>query len=81
MTCQLNSPACNGATPFPVIVNPYSLSGTSTHPAYGAGVQLKFTSFAVRAEYERISVVSGDVNLLSLGVTFGPQAILPISHP
>jgi hypothetical protein len=38
-------------------------------PAYGA--QLKFTNLAVRAEYERISAGSGDVDLLSLGVTLG----------
>jgi hypothetical protein len=63
--CPLNLPC------LPVIVPPYAASGKSTHPAYGAGTQLKFTSFAVRAEYERISAGSGDVDLLSLGVTFG----------
>jgi len=79
--CQLNDPACYGATPFPIIVNPYSASGSSAHLAYGAGAQLKFKGFTMRAEYERISVGSGDVNLLSLGVTFGLDAILPVSQP
>jgi opacity protein-like surface antigen len=74
--CPLNLPTC-----LPVAVPPYAASGTSTHPAYGAGAQLKFKSFAVRAEYERISAGSGDVDLLSLGVTFGLQAILPVSQP
>ena len=64
-TCPLNLPC------FPVFVPPYSASGNSTHPAYGAGAQLKFTNLAVRAEYERISAGSGDVDLLSLGVTLG----------
>jgi hypothetical protein len=39
--------------------------------AYGAGAQLKFTRLAIRAEYERISASSGDVDMLSLGLTFG----------
>ena len=81
LTCQLSGPACSGATPFPVIVNPYSASGSSAHLAYGAGAQLKFKGFIVRAEYERISAGSGNVDLLSLGVTFGFQAILPVSQP
>jgi len=64
-TCPLNLPC------LPVIVHPYSASSKSTHPAYGAGAQLKFGRLAVRAEYERINASSGDVDLLSLAVTFG----------
>ena len=64
-TCPLNLPC------LPVVVPPYSASGKSTHLTYGAGAQLKFTSLAVRGEYERISASSGDVDLLSLSVTFG----------
>lgn len=67
-TCRISSPPCAGL-PLPILVD-YSANGTSTHPAYGAGAQLKFTGLAVRAEYERISDGSGDVDLLSLGVTF-----------
>jgi len=66
VTCGFILPPCT-----PLFVPPYSASGTSTHPAYGAGAQLKFTNLAVRVEYERISAGSGDVDLLSLGVTFG----------
>jgi opacity protein-like surface antigen len=64
-TCSLSIPTCLVES-----IPPYSASGTSPHPAYGAGAQLKSSSFAVRAEYERISASSGDVDLLSLGVTF-----------
>jgi opacity protein-like surface antigen len=74
-TCPVNLPC------LPVYVPPYSASGTSTHPVYGTGAQLKFKGFAVRAEFERISAGSGNVDLLSLGVTFGAQAILPVSQP
>jgi len=80
--CALNIP-CSPDTL--VVVPPFSASSTSTHPAYGAGAQVKFSSFTVRAEYERISVGRGDVDLLSVGVTFGlqaaVQAVLPVSQP
>lgn len=64
-TCPTSIPAC-----LPVFVPPYSANGSSTRPAYGVGAQLKLASLAVRAEYERISAGSGDVDLLSLGLTF-----------
>ena len=32
-----------------------SVNGTSSRPAYGAGLQVKLGSFALRTEYERIS--------------------------
>jgi opacity protein-like surface antigen len=54
---------------LPIFLPPYS-SGSSTHLAYGAGAQLRLTSVAVRVEYERISAGSGDVDLVSLGLTF-----------
>jgi hypothetical protein len=38
--------------------------------AYGAGAQLKLSSFAIRAEYERIDVSYGNPDLLSFGVTW-----------
>jgi hypothetical protein len=46
-------------------------NGTNTRPAYGAGLQMKLGSFAVRAAYERISVNTGDPSLLSLGLSWG----------
>jgi opacity protein-like surface antigen len=64
-TCPVSLPC------LPILVFPYSANGTSTHVAYGAGAQLKFTRLAIRAEYERISASSGDVDMLSLGLTFG----------
>lgn len=42
----------------------------STDVAYGAGVQSRFSSFSIRAEYERIDASGGDPDLFSLGVTW-----------
>ncbi len=41
-----------------------------THFAYGAGVQGKAGSFAVRAEYERISASGFNPDIFSLGATW-----------
>jgi opacity protein-like surface antigen len=65
VTCGFILPCTPGFVP------PYSASHSSTHPAYGAGAQLRVASLAVRVEYERISAGSGDVDLLSLGISFG----------
>jgi opacity protein-like surface antigen len=62
-------PSAGGCPPLPFIP-PYSASGTDTRFAYGAGVQVKLSKLAVRAEYERISSAGGDLDLLSLGVIF-----------
>jgi hypothetical protein len=43
---------------------------TTTDLAYGAGLQLKFGAAAIRAEYERIRVNTGDPSLASLGLTW-----------
>jgi len=43
-----------------------------TGPAYGAGAQVHFNQFAVRAEYERLSTGIGDPYLLTLGFTWTP---------
>ncbi len=42
----------------------------STDFAYGAGVQAKMGSLAVRAEYERIDASGGNPDLFSLGVSW-----------
>src|SRR6266404_165016 len=55
-----------------VIIPPYSASSSDTRFAYGAGVQVKLASLAVRAEYERIHSSSGDPDLLSLALTWSP---------
>lgn len=68
-TCPLNLPCFPPPLPLPPLLPPYSASERGTHPAYGAGAQLKLASLAVRAEYERISASSGDVDLLSIGLT------------
>lgn len=64
-TCGFIAPPC-----LSTVASPSSGNGTTTHPAYGAGAQLRLASLAVSAEYERISAGSGDVDLLSLGLTF-----------
>src|SRR6267154_288167 len=55
-----------------VIIPPYSASSSDTRFAYGAGVQVKLASLAVRAEDERIHSSSGDPDLLSLALTWSP---------
>jgi opacity protein-like surface antigen len=55
---------------LPVFIPPYSASHTSTRFAYGAGVQLRLATLAVRAEYERIHSSAGDPDLLSLALTW-----------
>jgi hypothetical protein len=43
----------------------------ATEFAYGAGAQMRFGGFAIRAEYEKFDTdVIGDLDLISLGVTF-----------
>jgi hypothetical protein len=39
-----------------------------TRQAYGAGLQVTLTRFAIRAEYERVSASTGDPSLMSLGL-------------
>jgi hypothetical protein len=48
----------------------FNISDSSTNLAYGAGVQSKIGSLAIRAEYERISASGGNPDLISLGVTW-----------
>jgi hypothetical protein len=60
------NPGCPPTTPYP----PLALSESTTEFAYGAGTQLKFSAFAVRLEYERISASGGDPDLLTIGVTW-----------
>jgi opacity protein-like surface antigen len=57
---------CPPTIPFP----PFARNETTTNFAYGAGVQLKFSAFAVRLEYQRISASGGDPALLSIAVTW-----------
>jgi opacity protein-like surface antigen len=47
-----------------------NISDSSTNLAYGAGVQGKIGSLAIRAEYERISASGGSPDIFSLGVTW-----------
>ena len=46
-----------------------SLDRKNTNLGLGAGAQVKFGSFAIRAEYERFVVDGRDPSLLSLGFT------------
>ena len=45
-------------------------SDTGTDPAYGLGLQLQISSFAIRAEYERFSLNKADIDFVSAGVSF-----------
>jgi opacity protein-like surface antigen len=62
-----------GADAFAVLSNPncalFRLDRTNTNFAAGAGVQVKFCSWAARAEYERFNAAGGNPSLVSLGLT------------
>ena len=62
--CPLNVPCT------PILIPPYSASGTSTHFAFGGGLQANLSTVALRAEYERVSTGSGKPDQLSLAVTW-----------
>ena len=47
-----------------------SEKGEGTDPTYGAGVQLRFGSFAVRVEYERFELGDDAADLRSVGFTY-----------
>jgi opacity protein-like surface antigen len=66
------TPACPTAQPeCPVIgVHPFNVTDWSTDVAFGLGVQGKWKSLAIRAEYERIAANAGNPDLLSVGVTW-----------
>ncbi|TLY54996.1 MAG: porin family protein [Gammaproteobacteria bacterium] len=65
-TCPIGLPC------IPILIPPYSAGSSSTRFAYGAGLQVKLASLAVRAEYQRIHSSSGDPDLLSLALTWSP---------
>jgi opacity protein-like surface antigen len=58
--CIIQNPNCNA----------FRLDRTNTSFAAGAGAQLKFGSWAVRAEYERFKGAGGNPGLASLGLTW-----------
>jgi opacity protein-like surface antigen len=66
----------NGGDPNPVTCGIpcgpalFRLNRTNTSGAGGAGVQYKFGSWAVRAEYERFNAAGGYPSLLSAGITW-----------
>jgi opacity protein-like surface antigen len=60
--CPAGSTSCGPTT--------FNISDSSTNFAYGAGVQGKIGSLAIRAEYERISASGGNPDIFSLGVTW-----------
>jgi hypothetical protein len=43
---------------------------SGTDPAYGLGLQLQISSFAIRAEYERFTLDKVDIGFASAGVSF-----------
>lgn len=57
-------------------VGAVTFSDKKTEFAYGAGLQFRLSSFAIRAEYEKYDTdVVGDLDLITLGATFtfGPR--------
>lgn len=59
-TCTMTDPNCAL----------FRLDRTNTSFAAGAGAQVKFGSWAVRAEYERFNAAGGNPSLVSLGLTW-----------
>jgi len=61
-TCQLDNPGCAAATA--------GRSPSDVGFAFGAGVQWKLGSWAVRGEYERFDAAGANPSLLSVGMTY-----------
>jgi opacity protein-like surface antigen len=61
-TCPLGPGYC--------VPGAFNTSDWSTDFAYGAGVQAKIGSLAIRAEYERIGASGWNPDIISLGVTW-----------
>jgi hypothetical protein len=61
-SCPAGFTSCNPTT--------FNIADSSTNFAYGAGIQGKIGSLAIRAEYERINASGGDPDIFSLGVTW-----------
>jgi len=61
-SCPAGSTSCSPTT--------FDFSDSTTNFAFGAGVQGKIGSLAIRAEYERISASGGNPDIFSLGVTW-----------
>ncbi|HEX5461706.1 MAG TPA: outer membrane beta-barrel protein [Steroidobacteraceae bacterium] len=61
-TCQLDDPGCATAT--------IGRSPSDVGFAFGAGVQWKLGSWAVRGEYERFDAAGANPSLLSVGMTY-----------
>jgi hypothetical protein len=58
--------------PLLCIIGPvsYGIDRTDARFAYGVGTQVKLSSFAIRAEYERIAANGADPDLVSIGLTW-----------
>lgn len=66
---DVNASSFCSASPCVVTTTaPFALNRTDARLAYGAGIQVKFASFAARFEYERINAATGDPDLASLGL-------------
>jgi opacity protein-like surface antigen len=62
--------SCVTGGPCAQYVGVYRQSSWTTAFAYGAGVQAKFGSLAVRAEYERLSTDNGEPDIFSVGASW-----------
>lgn len=60
---------CGGGIPICNVLRAAGFNETETDFAYGAGVQAKLHSLAVRVEYERTETNIGHPKLLSFGLT------------
>ena len=66
----------SGGDPYPITCGIpcgpqlFRLNRTNTSGAGGIGAQYKFSSWAVRAEYERFNAAGGNPSLLSAGITW-----------
>ena len=67
-TCQIGQPNCGV-----VGTATASRDTTDTAFAYGAGLQWKLGSWAIRGEYERFDAAGANPSLLSIGMTYWLQ--------
>ena len=66
-TVGVTTANCYGYGPCPYYYNDYGINRTNTGFAWGAGAQLHWWNFALRAEYEQFDGQGGRPSLVSLG--------------
>ena len=64
------APTCAPGGPCSNVITAFHSSRQTTTLAYGAGAQFKFSNLGIRLEYERVTLDTGDPQMLTVGATW-----------